>query len=149
LYHYLQVYNKHGRIGIYTPAERAAIITKFNAKRARRVWNKKIRYNCRKNLADRRMRVKGRFVKRSVEAMEATPENDEAKTQKEDAAEKSENDKDVKKKGSTPPTSGSPLPTVDENGSHDEEMPDVDDEEADFSPTDDMPYRRTRRYTIT
>lgn len=95
------------------------------------------------------MRVKGRFVKRSVEAMEATPENDEAKTQKEDAAEKSENDKDVKKKGSTPPTSGSPLPTVDENGSHDEEMPDVDDEEADFSPTDDMPYRRTRRYTIT
>lgn len=64
---YKEVYNKNGRIGIYTPAERAAIIAKFNTKRSRRVWNKKIRYNCRKNLADRRMRVKGRFVKRSTE----------------------------------------------------------------------------------
>jgi len=64
---YKEVYNKHGRIGIYTPGERAAIIAKFNSKRTRRVWNKKIRYNCRKNLADRRMRVKGRFVKRAVE----------------------------------------------------------------------------------
>jgi len=64
---YKEVYNKNGRIGIYTPAERAAIIAKFNSKRSRRVWNKKIRYNCRKNLADRRMRVKGRFVKRSTE----------------------------------------------------------------------------------
>ena len=61
-----QVYNKNGRIGIYTPTERAAIIQKFTAKRARRVWHKKIRYNCRKNQADHRMRVKGRFVKRSV-----------------------------------------------------------------------------------
>jgi hypothetical protein len=140
-----KVYNKHGRIGIYTPAERAAIIAKFNAKRARRVWNKKIRYNCRKNLADRRMRIKGRFVKRSVEAMETTPENNDA-TQKDECAEKNANPK----RGSTPPTSGSPLTTVDENETHDdEEMPDVEDEEADFSPTDDMPYRRTRRYTIT
>ena len=32
--------NKNGRIGIYTPAKRAAIIQKFNAKRARRVWLK-------------------------------------------------------------------------------------------------------------
>lgn len=55
---YKEVYNKNGRIGIYTPAERAAIIQKFNAKRARRVWNKKIRYNCRKNLADRRIEAR-------------------------------------------------------------------------------------------
>jgi len=67
------VYNRNGRIGIYTPAERAAIIARFNNKRSRRIWNKKIRYNCRKNLADRRMRVKGRFVKRSTEVMAKAP----------------------------------------------------------------------------
>lgn len=55
----------------------------------------------------------------------------------------------------TPPTAGSPLLPVDENVAQDsncdedEEMPDVEDEEAGFSPTDDMPFRRTRRYTIT
>lgn len=43
--------------------ERATIIERFREKRKRRVWKKKIRYNCRKNLADRRIRVKGRFVK--------------------------------------------------------------------------------------
>lgn len=62
---YKHVYNKNGRIGIYTPSERAAIISRFQGKRSRRVWNKKIRYNCRKNLADRRTRIKGRFVKRT------------------------------------------------------------------------------------
>jgi hypothetical protein len=62
---YKETYNKNGRIGIYTPAERAAIIARFHSKRSRRVWNKKIRYGCRKNLADRRLRVKGRFVKRT------------------------------------------------------------------------------------
>lgn len=43
--------------------ERSAIIHRFREKRKRRVWKKKIRYFCRKNLADRRVRVKGRFVK--------------------------------------------------------------------------------------
>ena len=156
-----KVYNKHGRIGIYTPAERAAIITKFNAKRARRVWNKKIRYNCRKNLADRRLRIKGRFVKRSVEALAASDvpssecESDKASNMdSNDNSDKTASGSNVRgrHRPNTPPTSGSPLSTVDENDeSHDddEEMPDVHDEEAGFSPTDDMPYRRTRRYTIT
>lgn len=60
---YSSVYNKNGRIGIYTKEERKAIINRFREKRKRRVWKKKIRYFCRKNLADRRVRVKGRFVK--------------------------------------------------------------------------------------
>ncbi|KAL3780772.1 hypothetical protein HJC23_006710 [Cyclotella cryptica] len=158
---YKEVYNKHGRIGIYTPAERAAIITKFNAKRARRVWNKKIRYNCRKNLADRRMRIKGRFVKRSVEAVAVNDALSSESDGEKDSKMECKNDSDKisdcsSQKGrhrpNTPPTSGSPLSTVEENDefhADDQEMPDVQDEEAGFSPTDDMPYRRTRRYTIT
>lgn len=61
---YAGIYNKNGRIGIYTPEERKAIIRRFHEKRQRRVWSKKIRYNCRKTLADKRKRVKGRFVKK-------------------------------------------------------------------------------------
>jgi hypothetical protein len=60
---YSSIYNKGGRVGIYTREERNAIINRFHEKRKRRVWKKKIRYFCRKNLADRRVRVKGRFVK--------------------------------------------------------------------------------------
>jgi hypothetical protein len=109
--HDVQVYNKNGRIGIYTPCERAAIIARFQGKRSRRVWNKKIRYNCRKNLADRRLRVKGRFVKRD-----------------------------------SPPR---PSPGTTTLVNVDEDMPDVNDPEAGFCPTEDMPYRRVRRHTIT
>jgi len=113
---YKSLYNKNGRIGIYTPLERAAIISKFNSKRGRRVWNKKIRYNCRKNLADRRMRVKGRFVKRAVEQRKTSGK-------------------------------GSVVVKVEEGG--DVVMPDVNDPEAGFRPTEDQPYRRVRRHTIT
>eukprot|EP00980_Cylindrotheca_fusiformis_P025054 scaffold12982_cov129-Cylindrotheca_fusiformis.AAC.2 len=133
---YKEVYNKNGRIGIYTPAERAAIISRFQGKRSRRVWNKKIRYNCRKNLADRRMRVKGRFVKRSTEqqarshstsnAVSTIPESEEANFL---------------------------CPRSFEDGEQvsvdDLEMPDVSDLDAGFCPTDDQPFRRTRRHTIT
>jgi hypothetical protein len=45
--------------------ERDTIINRFHEKRKRRVWVKKIRYHCRKNLADNRVRVKGRFVRHS------------------------------------------------------------------------------------
>ena len=54
---YSSIYNKNGRIGIYSRDERDTIIQRFKEKRRRRVWNKKIRYHCRKNLADRRIRV--------------------------------------------------------------------------------------------
>lgn len=71
---YKSIYNKNGRIGIYAPLERAAIIAKFNAKRRRRVWNKKIRYSYRKDMADLRTRVKGRFAKRPAEQQAAVVE---------------------------------------------------------------------------
>lgn len=72
--HSSQVYNKDGRIGIYTQQERAAILARFHSKRLRRNWNKKIRYNCRKSLADRRVRVKGRFIKKDEMPDTSDPE---------------------------------------------------------------------------
>lgn len=149
-----QVYNKHGRIGIYTPAERAAIIARFQSKRTRRVWNKKIRYNCRKNLADRRLRVKGRFVKRSVTAAVAKERSKALR----DAAAASERTGETggappSKAGSSTTTSStvSSIPEDIEIGQdeNDTEMPDVSDPDAGFCPTDDLPYRRVRRHTIT
>jgi hypothetical protein len=64
---YSSIYNKNGRIGIYTREERDSIIHRFYEKRKKRVWKKRIRYHCRKNLADSRVRVKGRFVKNQAD----------------------------------------------------------------------------------
>merc|ERR1711865_398555 len=62
---------KGGRIGIYNPAQRKALLAKFAAKRKRRVYGKAVRYRCRKNLANNRVRVKGRFVKQQPAAAAA------------------------------------------------------------------------------
>jgi hypothetical protein len=61
----LELLNRDGRIGIYLPEARRARIARFHAKRCRRIWRKRIKYDCRKKLADSRPRIKGRFVKRS------------------------------------------------------------------------------------
>ena len=73
---YTSMYNKNGRIGIYTKKERIEIIERFREKRSRRVWRKKIRYHCRKNLADKRIRIKGRFVKKTEDVPGTENEND-------------------------------------------------------------------------
>jgi hypothetical protein len=52
------------------------IIKRYHEKRMRRVWTKKIRYSCRKNLADRRIRIKGRFIKGAVGISTATVAGD-------------------------------------------------------------------------
>lgn len=161
---YKEIYNKNGRIGIYTPAERAAIISKFNSKRTRRTWKKKIRYNCRKSLADRRMRVKGRFVKRAVEqnkkveVMPQVPKASPMKSSDENPALESEISSSDSSRTSSPipiaPPSG-PLAPVQENmdvhedDNEDADMPDVEDLDAGFKPTSSQPFRRTRRHTIT
>lgn len=79
------------------------------------------------------MRVKGRFVKRSTEqaakgrsgkfSIPSIPESEVL----------------------TPESSVTDEGTL----KHDEEMPDVSDPEAGFCPTDDQPFRRVRRHTIT
>lgn len=61
----MELLNKDGRIGIYLPEARRARIARFHAKRKMRIWRKRIKYDCRKKLADSRPRIKGRFVKRS------------------------------------------------------------------------------------
>ena len=139
-----QVYNKNGRIGIYTPAERAAIIARFQSKRTRRVWNKKIRYNCRKNLADRRLRVKGRFVKRTETTATVAKETPQAPSVATAAA----SEQGVSSRA-TSIVSSIPEDIEISQGENDTEMPDVSDPDAGFCPTDDQPYRRLRRHTIT
>jgi hypothetical protein len=42
-------------------------IERFWEKKKRRVWAKKVKYDVRKNFADSRIRVKGRFVKKVEE----------------------------------------------------------------------------------
>lgn len=49
-------------IGTYTRAERAAKLERFRKKRERRNFTKRVLYGCRKQFADSRPRVGGRFV---------------------------------------------------------------------------------------
>jgi hypothetical protein len=50
------------QIGPLSREERNAKISRYLAKRQRRVWTHKVIYSCRKKVADTRIRVKGRFV---------------------------------------------------------------------------------------
>merc|ERR1719491_1003795 len=56
-------------VGAYSPQSRKIRIERFLAKRNHRVWVKKVKYDVRKNFADSRLRVKGRFVKKEDELL--------------------------------------------------------------------------------
>lgn len=56
-------------IGAYSPESRRRRIEKFLEKRKQRVWTKRVKYDVRKNFADSRLRVKGRFVKKEDEEL--------------------------------------------------------------------------------
>ncbi|OQR90578.1 hypothetical protein THRCLA_09274 [Thraustotheca clavata] len=57
------------RIGSYSPEDRAQRIQRYLEKRKHRTWGRKINYGVRKNFADSRLRVKGRFVKKEDEEL--------------------------------------------------------------------------------
>lgn len=60
---------KGKKIGIYSPEARRIRIKKFLEKRKKRVWRKKVEYAVRSNFANTRMRVKGRFMSKTDEAL--------------------------------------------------------------------------------
>ncbi|KAG9404682.1 hypothetical protein AC1031_004888 [Aphanomyces cochlioides] len=57
------------KIGSYSPEDRAERIQRYLEKRKHRTWGRKINYGVRKNFADSRLRVKGRFVKKEDEEL--------------------------------------------------------------------------------
>ncbi|GLE06458.1 hypothetical protein PINS_up015705 [Pythium insidiosum] len=60
---------KKAFVGAYSPDSRRKRIEKFLDKRQKRVWRKEVKYDVRKNFADSRLRVKGRFVKKEDEQL--------------------------------------------------------------------------------
>lgn len=65
----LEVERPDGWIGAYSPESRKVRIGRFLEKRNHRVWTKTVKYDVRKNFADSRLRVKGRFVKKDDELL--------------------------------------------------------------------------------
>ena len=53
---------KSNAIGKISAEERRKKIDKYRLKKQRRIWKKKVSYKCRKLLADKRIRIKGRFI---------------------------------------------------------------------------------------
>ena len=50
------------KIGGLSYEERLIRLNRYREKRGRRVWRRRVSYQCRKKVADNRMRIKGRFV---------------------------------------------------------------------------------------
>ena len=62
LSNYIAYCNDNQLIGTLTKLERKKKIERYLQKKRKRTWVKKIHYDCRKKVAENRLRVKGRFV---------------------------------------------------------------------------------------
>ncbi|KAH7488199.1 hypothetical protein KRP22_009161 [Phytophthora ramorum] len=76
-------------IGIYSPPERRERLRRFHEKRKLRVYHKRIKYDCRKRLANSCPRIKGRFVRKAEflqvkESDSASPVTSESASSTED-----------------------------------------------------------------
>lgn len=63
----MEVERPDGWIGAYSPESRKIRLDRFMEKRKHRVWQQTVKYDVRKNFANSRLRVKGRFVKKEDE----------------------------------------------------------------------------------
>jgi hypothetical protein len=62
-------FRRKENIGIYSPVARRDRLRRFMQKRKKRIWQKRVKYDVRKNFADSRLRFKGRFVKKEDEEL--------------------------------------------------------------------------------
>lgn len=85
------------KIGRLTIDERQRRIDNYREKRSRRVWEKRINYNCRKRVADKRLRIKGRFVSKAEALMLSGSSKDLNVPQVNEKFEFCEEDKYIKK----------------------------------------------------
>jgi hypothetical protein len=56
--------NDFRKIGKLSIQDRFLKVKRFKEKKQRRIWTKKIFYDCRKQVADKRLRIKGRFIRK-------------------------------------------------------------------------------------
>merc|ERR1711937_574247 len=92
------------RIGTLTLEERRARILRYRQKRHERNFRKRIKYNCRKTLADSRPRIRGRFARndeieellKQKKLREQGKSDSGSSSQKTDEKQSSDNDKEVK-----------------------------------------------------
>merc|ERR1712157_39765 len=92
------------RIGTLTLEERRARILRYRQKRHERNFRKRIKYNCRKTLADSRPRIRGRFARndeieellKQKKLQEQGKSDSGSSSQKTDEKQSSDNDKEVK-----------------------------------------------------
>eukprot|EP00357_Protocruzia_adherens_P034391 CAMPEP_0114972798 /NCGR_PEP_ID=MMETSP0216-20121206/595_1 /TAXON_ID=223996 /ORGANISM="Protocruzia adherens, Strain Boccale" /LENGTH=329 /DNA_ID=CAMNT_0002333211 /DNA_START=1 /DNA_END=990 /DNA_ORIENTATION=- len=121
------------KIGTLTVEERRQKIKRYLEKRKRRIWSKKITYDCRKRVADNRLRYKGRFVtKDQARLLLGLPPDAEIKA--EDFEDKCLNPKDEFARQQMEGVMAGLGIKIDDNDSHEGNHNPTDDENHDDEP---------------